>query len=87
MPLNFISISKSHDSEGHQPHRQLNSETTVTRIFLTLASLSTLLLLTVFVIGLSIDDPKLIESMNLKRWHLGLAIGGLIAATLVHASS
>lgn len=85
MPLNFISISKSHDSEGHQPHRQLNSETTVTRIFLTLASLSTLLLLTVFVIGLSIDDPKLIESMNLKRWHLGLAIGGLIAATLVHA--
>ncbi len=57
----------------------------MTRIFLTLASVSTLLLLTVFALGLNIDDPKLIESMSLKRWHLGLAIGGLISATLVHA--
>jgi hypothetical protein len=57
----------------------------VTRIFLTLASVSTLLLLTVFVLGLNIGDPKLPDSMSLKSWHLGLAIGGLICATLVHA--
>lgn len=57
----------------------------MTRIFLTLAAVSTLLLLTVFVLGLNIGDPKLPESMSLKSWHLGLAIGGLICATLVHA--
>jgi hypothetical protein len=57
----------------------------VTRIFLTLASASTLLLLTVFALGLNIGDPKLPESLGVKGWHLGLAIGGLITATLVHA--
>lgn len=57
----------------------------MTRIFVTLASVSTLLLLAVFVLGLNIGDPKLSESMSLKSWHLGLAIGGLICATLVHA--
>ena len=57
----------------------------MTRIFLTLASVSTLLFLAVFVLGLNIGDAMLPESMLLKSWHLGLAIGGLICATLVHA--
>lgn len=58
---------------------------TVTRIFLTLASVSTLLLLTVFVLGLNIDDPKTIESQALVSWHLMLALTGLVVAALVHA--
>ena len=55
------------------------------RIFLTLASVSTLLLLTVFVLGLNIGDPRLLESQPLVSWHLMLALTGLIFAALVHA--
>ena len=58
---------------------------TVTRIFLTLASVSTLLLLTVFVLGLNIGDPRILESQPLVSWHLMLALPGLVFATLVHA--
>jgi hypothetical protein len=57
----------------------------VTRIFLTLASVSTLLLLTVFGLGLNIGDPRTMESQPLVSWHLMLALTGLVAATLVHA--
>lgn len=57
----------------------------MTRIFLTLASVSTLVLLTVFVLGLNIDDPKALESQTLVSWHLILALTGLVVATLVHA--
>ncbi len=57
----------------------------MTRIFLTLASVSTLLLLTVFVLGMSIDDPRVLESQPLVSWHLMLALTGLIFAALVHA--
>lgn len=57
----------------------------MTRIFLTLASVSTLLLVIVFVLGLSIDDPKALESQRLVSWHLMLALTGLVVATLVHA--
>ncbi len=85
MPLNFITISTSHDFEGRRLRRHLHSETTVTRIFLTLASVSTLLLLTVFVLGLNIGDPRVLESQPLVSWHLILALTGLIFATLVHA--
>lgn len=47
--------------------------------------MSTLLLLTVFVLGLNIGDPRLLESQPLVSWHLMLALTGLIAAALVHA--
>ncbi len=57
----------------------------MTRIFLTLASASTLLMLAVFVLGLSIDDPKQLESQSLVSWHLMLALTGLVFAALVHA--
>lgn len=57
----------------------------MTRIFLTLASASTLLLLTVFVVGLNIDDPKQFQSQSLVSWHLMLALTGLVFAALVHA--
>lgn len=57
----------------------------MTRIFLTLASASTLLLLAVFVLGLNIGDPRVLESQQLVSWHLLLALTGLIFAALVHA--
>ena len=57
----------------------------MTRIFLTLASVSTLLLLAVFVLGMSIDDPRVLASQPLVSWHLMLALTGLIFAALVHA--
>ena len=57
----------------------------MTRIFLTLASVSALLFLTVFALGLNIDDPRAIESQSLVAWHLMLALTGLIFAALVHA--
>lgn len=57
----------------------------MTRIFLTLSSVSTLLLVIVFVLGLNIDDPKALESQTLVSWHLILALTGLVVATLVHA--
>lgn len=57
----------------------------MTRIFLTLASVSTLLLLTVFAMGLNIDDPKVLASQPLVSWHMILALTGLVVATLVHA--
>lgn len=57
----------------------------MTRIFLTVASVSTLLMLTVFAIGLNIGDPKLAESQSLVSWHLMLALTGLVFAALVHA--
>lgn len=57
----------------------------MTRIFLTLASVSTLLLLTVFGLGLNIGDPRSLESQSLVSWHLMLALTGLVVAALVHA--
>ncbi|MFM9964223.1 MAG: hypothetical protein ACKV2Q_23710 [Planctomycetaceae bacterium] len=57
----------------------------MTRIFLTLASASTLLLLTVFGLGLNIGDPRSLESQSLVSWHLMLALTGLVCAALVHA--
>ncbi len=57
----------------------------MTRIFLTLASASTLLLLTVFGLGLNIGDPRTLESQSLVSWHLILALTGLVFAALVHA--
>lgn len=57
----------------------------MTRIFLTLASLSTLLLLAVFFLGLNIGDARLLESQTLVSWHLLLALTGLVFAALVHA--
>ena len=65
--------------------RQASTEINVTRIFLTLASVSTLLLLTVFGLGLNIGDPRTLESQPLVSWHLMLALTGLVFATLVHA--
>ena len=59
----------------------------VTRIFLTLASVSTMLLLTVFFIGLNIGDPKLPDAQSLISWHMMLALSGLVFAALVHALS
>ena len=59
----------------------------MTRIFLTLASVSTLLLLTVFCLGLNVGDPKSPESQSLVSWHLMLALTGLVFAALVHALS
>ena len=57
----------------------------MTRIFLTLASVSTMLLVVVFLIGLNIDDPKLPEAQSLISWHIMLALSGLVFAALVHA--
>ena len=57
----------------------------MTRIFLTLASVSTMLLVVVFLIGLNIDDPKLPEAQSLISWHMMLALSGLVFAALVHA--
>ena len=57
----------------------------MTRIFLTLASANTLLLLTVFCLGLNIGDPRTPESQSLVSWHLILALSGLVFAALVHA--
>ena len=57
----------------------------MTRIFLTLASVGTLLLLTAFFIGLDIGDPRLPESQTLISWHMMLALSGLVFASLVHA--
>ena len=57
----------------------------MTRIFLTLSSASTLLLLVVFGIGLNIGDPRVSESQSLVSWHLLLALTGLVFAALVHA--
>ncbi len=86
MPLNFVAGRPSREFQGAARFRELlKIETPVTRIFLTLASVSTLLLLTVFVLGLNIDDPKAIESQPLVSWHLMLALTGLVFAALVHA--
>lgn len=57
----------------------------MTRIFMTLASVSTMLLVAVFLIGLNIDDPKLPEAQSLISWHMMLALSGLVFAALVHA--
>ena len=57
----------------------------MTRIFLTLASANTLLLLAVFALGLSIGDPLKPESQSLVSWHLMLALSALVFAALVHA--
>ncbi len=81
-----MTASPPHEFRGTpRLRRHFNTETTVTRIFLTLASVSTLLLLTVFVLGLNIGDPRVLESQPLVSWHLLLALTGLIFATLVHA--
>ena len=75
-------------SEFRQAARFQKPRTTdriVTRIFLTLASVSTLLLLAVFVLGMSIDNPRELTSQKLVSWHLMLALTGLIFAALVHA--
>jgi hypothetical protein len=57
----------------------------VTRIFLTLASVSTLLLFIVIGLGLNIGDPKLPAAQPLVSWHMILALAGLVFAALVHA--
>ena len=57
------------------------------RIFLTLASLSTLLLVAAFVLGMNIDDPASATDASLAsvRVHFLAAVGGLMFAALVHA--
>jgi len=59
----------------------------VTRIILTLAVLSTLLLIAAFVLGLNIDDPKSLDpaEQTTVSHHLLTALAGLVFATLVHA--
>jgi hypothetical protein len=44
-----------------------------------------MLLLSVFLLGLSIDDPKLAEAQTLVSWHIKLALSGLVFSALVHA--
>lgn len=57
----------------------------MTRIFLTLASVSNLLLVVVVGLGLNIGDPLRPESQRLISWHMILALVGLVFAALVHA--
>jgi len=57
------------------------------RIFASLASLSTLLLIAAFILGLSIDDAKS-PSAEVQSWvslHFLTAVGALVFALLVHA--
>ena len=59
----------------------------MTRIFLTLALLSTALLGLSFFLGLGIDDPRVREAAVQQGidTHMKTALGGLVFGTLVHA--
>lgn len=59
------------------------------RIFLTLASLATVLLITAVVLGLNIGDAKSLEPQVQSRisTHMLVGLGALTFATLVHAIS
>jgi hypothetical protein len=60
---------------------------TMNRIFLTLCGLSTVVLVAAFVLGMQIDDPRVLDrSVQTGVQHHVLAgLAGLCAATLVHA--
>lgn len=53
------------------------------RIFLTLACVSTLLLIAAFVLGASIEDAKALD--HAVDYHFLTALGALVFASLVHA--
>ena len=59
----------------------------MTRIFLTLAVFSTILLAVAFTLGLNIGDPKAVDEATrvLVRWHFRTALAALVFACLVHA--
>jgi len=59
----------------------------VTRVFLTLAIISTILLAFVFFLGLNIGDAKIAEPeiQSAVSKHFLMAIGGLVLGMLVHA--
>jgi hypothetical protein len=59
----------------------------VNRIFLPLCGLSWILLGATFVLGLQIDDPKVIDPVvqNGVKYHFLTALGALVFTTLVHA--
>jgi len=59
----------------------------VKRIFLTLAILSTVLLVAALALGLSIDDPKEASEATQKfvSWHFLTALAAMVFAALVHA--
>jgi heme/copper-type cytochrome/quinol oxidase subunit 2 len=57
----------------------------MTRIFLTLASLSSLLLLAAFCLGWMIGDAATAEAQPQVAWHFLTAVGALVFAALVHA--
>lgn len=57
------------------------------RIFLPLCGLSWALLGLAFVLGLQIDDPKVVDPSTIRyvQWHFLAALGAILFATLVHA--
>jgi hypothetical protein len=59
----------------------------VNRIFLSLASLSTILLLVAFGLGLRIEDASLptVSAQATVSWHFLTAVAALVFAALVHA--
>lgn len=59
----------------------------MTRIFLTLALLASLLLVASFALGLTIDDPRVAtpEAQRGVAAHFLTAVGALVFASLVHA--
>jgi len=57
----------------------------MSRIFLTLSSIATLILCVAFVLGLNVDDPKLVSEAPAVNRHMLFGLGGLLFATLVHA--
>ncbi len=59
----------------------------MSRIFLSLAVFSTILLVVVFTFGLTIGDPKATDEITraLMQWHFRTALAGLVFACLVHA--
>jgi len=59
----------------------------VHRIFLPLCGLSWLLLIAAFVLGLQIDDPKVVNVAVQRgvQHHLLTALGAIVFATMVHA--
>lgn len=65
------------------------SQTTVKRIFLTLASLSTCFLIAAVVMGLNVGDAKSLDPATQSRIsnHMLVGLGALTFATLVHAIS
>jgi len=55
------------------------------RIFLTLSSITTLLLGISFFLGLNVDDPKLVAEASAVNRHMLFGLGGMLFATLIHA--